>query len=121
MTHIPKLEMGIMPSVRLAAREHGHPAGVEQSSRAFLVLDNASLLASQNSLGQLYIVASGRVDSDIRRAGVLGDEFGIAERALNDLYAKFTNRFLMVFAAHECCNFEVLEVRVVDEPREDSP
>lgn len=106
MTHIPDLVTGIMPSVPRAVREYGHPARMEQDSRVFLVLDNASLLARQDSRGQPYIVAVGRVDSDICRAGMLGDEIGIAERALNDLYARATNCVQVGIAAHECGNVE---------------
>ena len=87
MTHTPKPEIGIMPSAAVTAREHGHPARVQQSSRRFLIFVDAILLACKDSIGQRNVVAPGRVDSDIRRASMLGDELGIAELALNDLHA----------------------------------
>ena len=129
----------MVTSVALFAREYCHPARVQQSSTLFLVLDDASLLACQNSFGQFNIVASGRVDSDIRRAGMLGDELFIAEIAFNDVYDfwfiyfflnhlysgvfwfTFTynfnvviDKFNVVVLAHECCNLDLF-VGVFDE------
>ena len=124
ITHVPDVTLLIVTSVALFAREYRHPARVQQSSTLFLVLDDASLLACQNSFGQFNIVASGRVDSDIRRAGMLGDELFIAEIAFNDVYDfwfTFTYDFNVVFdnfnvvvLAHECGNLDLF-VGVFDE------